>query len=149
MSKLINETIEAFDLFSQGVLSEEDIYNGIQSGLISESLFDELAGTYLEENEILSEGKLYSQWRAYRNDKKFDRAIASGKLYKAEKYGQRAIDRTDEVLAYLRGKQSRLEANNANFVRKWWNNRKIEKHEALKRIREKKLAKTVDLAYSR
>ena len=52
MSKLINETIEAFDLFSQGVLSEEDIYNGIQSGLISESLFDELAGAYLLEFEL-------------------------------------------------------------------------------------------------
>ena len=52
MSKLINETIEAFDLFSQGVLSEEDIYNGIQSVLISESLFDELAGAYLLEFEL-------------------------------------------------------------------------------------------------
>lgn len=51
MSQLINETIEAFDLFSQGMLSEEDIYNGIQAGLISESLFDELAGTYLYEED--------------------------------------------------------------------------------------------------
>lgn len=134
MKEIINETVEAFDMFSQGILSEEDISNGIKAGLVSESLFDELVETYLVEKEILAEGKLWSQWRAYRNEKNVDKMI-----FNAQKYAQRSVDETDKVINYLRGKQQQLEVNEANSIRKWSNQRKIEKYETLKALRQKKL----------